>query len=387
MRLPADVRAHLEANEWRHRTHFRERMCGVRTMFTIPLQPPSGEAGRSDVAKFREFLHSWQHPALAPHVTRETRSLRGFGQVEVPTHFQLNSTLEIAKFLGADALARLVDLQLRFTPFQECGEPIYAAARWMVHWIEGLEVETCRVLARAAKQMTPNMGEGLYLRALPLLGIDTKLVERHEALLGKLLDRAHSGQVMAAGGLLAWLGCHSKGIDRILIRPLSPTLRRSLWGLDRTAVTSSALEQLNTPAGRVLLVENDVSGLTLPDLDDTVAIIGCGNNLAWLASGCLAGKDVAYWGDLDSWGFRLLAQARSYLPSLKSLLMDAETWDTHRDSVVEEPESCTRPPTGLNAAEASLFDRISPHGEAGQRLEQERLTFDAVTRALLSWRV
>ena len=386
MRLPADVRAHLEASEWRHRAHFRDRMCGVRTTVTIALQPPSGEAGKADVAKFREFLHSWQDPVLAPNVTNEKRSLRAFGQVDVPTHFRLNSTLEIAKFLGADAVARLVALQERFAPFWKCVEPLYAAACWMVNWIEDLDVETCRMLARAAAQMTPGMGEGLYLRALPLAGVDTKLVERHETLLGKLLDRAHNGQVMVAGGLLAWLGCHSKGTDRILIRPLSPNLRLALWGLNRAAVTSSALEQLNTPAGRVLLVENEVSGLTLPDLEDTVAIIGCGNNLAWLASGCLAGKDVAYWGDLDSWGFRLLAQARAHVPGLKSLLMDAKTWYAHQDAVVIEPEPCVRPSTGLTESEAALFDHIRTQGDTGRRLEQERLTSDAVTAALLSWR-
>lgn len=65
--------------------------------------------------------------------------------------------------------------------------------------------------------------------------------------------------------------------------------------------------------------------------------------------------------------------------------MEAQTWHAHREAVVEEPESCKRPSQGLNVAEEALFDLISPPGYVGQRLEQERLTSDAVMRALLAW--
>jgi len=40
----------------------------------------------------------------------------------------------------------------------------------------------------------------------------------------------------------------------------------------------------------------------------------------------------------------------------------------------------------LTESEAALFDHIRTQGDTGRRLEQERLTSDAVTAALLSWR-
>ena len=63
---------------------------------------------------------------------------------------------------------------------------------------------------------------------------------------------------------------------------------------------------------------------------DTIAVLGAGLNLGWLAAPWLRGRSVAYWGDLDTWSLHMLASARGHLPHLQALLMDRATFDTHQ---------------------------------------------------------
>jgi hypothetical protein len=51
-----------------------------------------------------------------------------------------------------------------------------------------------------------------------------------------------------------------------------------------------------------------------------------------MGSTCWAARaHCIYWGDLDAHGFAILNRARSYLPELKSVLMDEETLREHQD--------------------------------------------------------
>ena len=51
-----------------------------------------------------------------------------------------------------------------------------------------------------------------------------------------------------------------------------------------------------------------------------------------------------YWGDIDTHGFAILDQLRSYFPHVASFLMDRETLLTHRLHWGEEPEPARRLP-------------------------------------------
>ena len=51
------------------------------------------------------------------------------------------------------------------------------------------------------------MGRGEYLRALLVVGVDTKFIEQHGYLLEAILDVLHEGAISAAGGLSSWLAC------------------------------------------------------------------------------------------------------------------------------------------------------------------------------------
>ncbi|WP_241151997.1 Wadjet anti-phage system protein JetD domain-containing protein, partial [Pseudomonas viridiflava] len=98
-------------------------------------------------------------------------------------------------------------------------------------------------------------------------------------------------------------------------------------------------------------MENTKPGYALPELPETVAIFGGGRNTRWRMAPWLAERDVAYWGDIDSWGLTILAHARQALPGITALMMDHETLMAHMDFAVEEPRSTNLPAIGLLAEE------------------------------------
>jgi hypothetical protein len=108
-------------------------------------------------------------------------------------------------------------------------------------------------------------------------------------------------------------------------------------------------------------------------------------NLAWMDAPWLAGRRVAYWGDLDTWGLDMLARARGHVPQLQALLMDEALFDAHAAAhAVPEPlPAGEASPAGLLAAEAALYGRLcnAPRG----RLEQEFLPLATVHAAVRQW--
>ncbi|WP_409322652.1 Wadjet anti-phage system protein JetD domain-containing protein [Pseudomonas putida] len=122
----------------------------------------------------------------------------------------------------------------------------------------------------------------------------------------------------------------------------------------------------------------------LRELPGTIAVLGCGSDLAWLGSEQLQSKQIAYWGDIDTWGLRMLARARARQKDVTALMMTESVFDDHADSAVPEPVRAQDiPPDGLLPPEAALFLRLV-HSKKG-RLEQEFIPREEVRAALDNW--
>jgi hypothetical protein len=131
-------------------------------------------------------------------------------------------------------------------------------------------------------------------------------------------------------------------------------------------------------------VENESCQHQLPDIPDTIAILGAGFDLAWTSNHWLMQKRVAYWGDIDTWGLQFLAKVRTAVPHIQPLLMSQVVFAQHLASaVVERVVAGTRPPIGLTACECQLYQQLlrEPLG----RLEQEFLPAATVAQAVLEW--
>jgi len=251
--------------------------------------------------------------------------------------------------------------------------------------LESMAPDDSALLAQLLPQLHRGMGQGAYLRALPLKGVDTKFVETYQGLIEALADRLHEGEVTEQGGLSNWLACNANPSGWLLVRPLCRQSRERLAGLPILQMDTRTLQSHALPAGRILVVENKQSGYALPELDDTIAVFGGGRNTAWMEAAWLRQKRMTYWGDIDSWGLTILSDARRRQPHLRALMMDEMTVLEHRNRMVEEDSPQLRLPEYLTEAERQLFERLQNRHYERTRLEQERLAPDYIRACLLGW--
>ncbi|HIE9291366.1 TPA: DUF3322 domain-containing protein [Klebsiella variicola subsp. variicola] len=235
--------------------------------------------------------------------------------------------------------------------------------------------------ARLASRLEPGCAKGLPLRLLSGQGVDTKFIENNISLLTLLLDMRFSGEA-SEQGLTTFLDAFDESNHWVLVVPLSP----GLLPFKKCRVTTAELAETTLPASRVLMIENEQCLHQLPELSDTIAVLGCGLDVQWLSSVVLDKKRVAYWGDMDSWGLLMLARARRCRPTLDVLLMNRELFEQYASqSAVPEPVKAQEAiPDGLLNEEGDFYRYLTclPRG----RLEQEFLPAGVVGEELVRWR-
>jgi hypothetical protein len=220
-----------------------------------------------------------------------------------------------------------------------------------------------------------NPRPGVYLRQLPV-AVHTKFIETHTGILRDLLDVLLPPEAIntAASDFTARFGLRDKA-PLVRVRLLDEQLE---WEYDlRLDDLSLPVEQAARLFGeyvrprRVLIVENLINFLTLPRLEQTVAVFGGGFGVHLLRDiGWLHQCDVLYWGDIDAHGFRILSDLRGMLPHTRSLMMDRATFDAYADYVVSVSATHTGQFDYLTALESELARHVTQHG---LRLEQEHI--------------
>lgn len=374
------VRTSLRKREWQNAGNLRARLLGERAFpIELPLDPPTGADVANAPGDTRAFIAQWREAELGDAIAWEERRPRGVATIEVPVRLRLRNIFELARFLGEDARQWIAEAGERLDAMAAVDRDLVRPAVFDIQAVVDLVQEDFKGLCRVLPQLREGMGGGLPLRSLALEGVDTKFVETHQALIERLLDRWRGGEVTAAGGLEAWLHVvASTGEGMLLVRPLCDEITDWFRGMRALRVGWRDLERLNPPCTRLLVVENAASVFALPAVPGGLAVGGTGGNLKWLDAAWVQAVPVAYWGDLDTDGFRLLAQARMRVPHLQSLLMDRETLESARHRGVVEPTTKrerTPVPMELLSEEegAALVGLSMDEGRGRIRLEQERI--------------
>lgn len=388
MKSPQQLAEQL-ARQWQ-RSDWRAQHLQPSTQ-AWPLRLTIGEPGaptfRDDGATLRQHLLQWrniteQGPGQVEWKPRHYRG--GAGPVDVPVCWVLRPSDCAAALAqhggnpGAQAHADYQALATVLPQVDACFHPLLV--RRLSLW-RGTAVEQLATATRMALQLAPGCAQGRPLRALAVAGNDSKFFERHASLLTALLDARFDGEA-SRQGLTGFLGAAPEGEHWLLIAPLAP----GLLPFTRQRVTTAELQTMPLPGRRILLVENERSLHQLPHpVSDTIAVLGAGLHLGWLAAPWLQAREVAYWGDMDTWGLSMLATARSHLPQLHALLMDVPSFAAYRHLAVAEPVHAPslNPEAPLTPHEWALDQHLRTL-DAG-RLEQEFLPAAAVTQALEDW--
>ncbi len=384
--LPSDVRQIILKREWNNAAGLKARLLNKKPFpIRIGLKPPAGRSAIADMSHFQKYIKEWRAYSPQKNIEWEVRNYRALSEQNIPGFFVLNNLKELIEFVGRDAVQRSEQWTANMAPLLAISEALYPVLVKHLKTFESLGLSDAELLASLLEQLSPGMGEGLYLRALPLKGIDTKFLENHRVRISDMLDVLHNGDITTSGGLLKWLGCLENPKGWLTIRPLCENTQIKMAGFPVLQLHSDVLRAQPLPAKNILVVENMQSGLGLPMLEDTVAIFAGGKNISWMNADWLKSRRVAYWGDIDSWGLSILSDARAKLPSVKAMMMDAETLACHKDRMVVEPKPLDLKPEFLTDQEAQLFSDLQAGEYPGSRLEQERLSPDYIRSRLEAW--
>jgi len=338
----------------------------------------------ADLAGTREWVSSWRKWNGAGGTVEWSPRRWSSGDQELPSRLVLDKPLEMAQFLGKeDSWVRSID---RYAAW--CSQfPSLTGSRAVARICDEVLVRYDDAdfvrLTSLLQWLIANRSSGLYLRQLPVAGVDTKWVWPRRAIVQSLVRQLVDDKTDI--GFHALCGLRPDPV-RMRMRILCPRLRVRVGGLCDIEAPISELAGLGLAPKVVLVVENLNTGIALPDIDGAVVFMGLGlavdqlESIAWLRSA----ERILYWGDLDTHGFVILARARRRLPKIVSILMDEGILLTHKDLWVPEPsQSKVEYPEGLTESELDTYTGLRTNRwDDKVRLEQERIAWPAALSAI-----
>jgi hypothetical protein len=352
----------------------------------LPARELSEEFG-----SIREALHilhaqSKEQKGFGYTLCYRTIQHRQLGRQKVPETVVFETHADFLKFSGLSEEYRIFcDL------LQMMLDTIPSLADWLL-------MNTAKILEYRAVWdkllavvlfLQENPKPNCYLRELPIPGIDSKFIEQNKGILREILDI-----LLAPEQLDAQIqGFQNHGFERrygfkypeplIRFRILDTTFAQQFLDV---SVPLSEFRKLDLRCNQVIVTENKVNGLSFPNASDAIIIFGLGYGIQSLANiPWLQEMDIYYWGDLDTHGFAILSQFRSYYPQAKSLFMDELTLKNFITMAVEESQDKRMIATlaHLTEQEQCLYQALCKNTYGTNiRIEQERLDFKYIRQRL-----
>ncbi|MCU0442336.1 MAG: DUF2220 family protein [Bacteroidia bacterium] len=306
----------------------------------------------------------------------EERSFDKIGKNTVPVAITIESLEDYLKITGKSKDYQYFkdSTQLIISTIPKLKDWLYANLHHVIEhrsWSDALKV--CTYFLENPK---PN----LYIRQLPI-NVHTKYIKpENEALFRSLLDFLVPEHI----------NTEEKQFEkRYHLKYAEPLIR--IRFLDRSLSPMSATSDISIPLSEfklyscacknILVTENQMNFLTLPQVKDTIALwSGGGFNVSYLKHVTWLGdKQFYYWGDIDAHGFQILNQFRSYFKNTKALMMDQITLDAYSDQVGKGAKNKAESLSELLPEEQLLYDLIR---KGDIRLEQEKIDQGYVENAI-----
>jgi hypothetical protein len=243
------------------------------------------------------------------------------------------------------------------------------------------EIDFIRIIS-VLKWLVDNPDSGFYPRQLPIAGLDTKWLEKHQKIITSL-----AAYLLGRSDLdrdFYQICSLKKRPNMVRLKVLDPQLRKHFGGLNYILTPLSQLAELQIEPRVIMIIENLETGLAFEDLPETIVIFGHGNDLQFLSEipWILSAGEHYYWGDIDLAGLAMLSRARKIIPSLQSFLMDESTLLAHIKLWGKDDSKATNETLCLNDEELNLFTALNENRFGDKvRFEQERIAWD------LAWKV
>lgn len=310
---------------------------------------------------------------------------RQLGRNRIPVAAVIPSEADALRLIGRGADARSFDrlAALTLDAFPALRPWLRSQPLKLLEHAAGWE----RVLA-VLQWFVAHPRPGIYLRQLDTAGVDTKFIEARKGLFAELLDQVLPAEAIRSDApgpkqFEARYGLLSKPA---LIRFRLLDDAHLIGGLSDLTVPVAQFAGLQTRVERIFVTENEVNALAFPPVRAAMVVFGGGYAIERLGGiDWLRGRDVVYWGDIDTHGFAILDRLRAHLPHARSLLMDEATLLAH-GHVWGNEESDKRylgELARLSDTELQLFHALrDDHHGPGIRLEQERIGYAWMVTAI-----
>ena len=379
-----DIRASL-IKDWERGIFLRAAITGEKL---FPLRrrlkgPKSGEIAE----KFTE-IKSWSGDWSRALENNGIQGLSLEYREVSPRNFGKNRLPDTLVFEDQESLLAFLHLENRFRQFQRISELVMERFDVLRDWIAKspfkiLEyAEDWPGIIAICLWLQKNPRPGIYLRQIDIDGVDTKFIETRKALLAEIFDlilpeRVITKEFKGLGGFEQRYGFKIKP-SQVRFKILDMAL--SIGGLTDLQIRSEEFAGLNLPAKKVFITENEINGLAFPEMADSIVIFGLGYGLERLADvAWLKNLEIYYWGDIDTHGFAMLDQLRSYFPQVCSFLMDRQTLLSNRQFWVTEPKQTIRNLKRLTTEESEVYGELTENCLGmSVRLEQERVPFSSL---------
>jgi hypothetical protein len=339
----------------------------------FPLEFPIGALPKDFLSLRDGLIKLDQGVKFGYQVEYEISKTRQYGEQPRPKRIYVEDE---ANFL------KLITKQSEFQAFQRDVILIRSHLPQLENWLVqnpqqilnylGEWADLLAVCAYFIRQPRPN----LYLRELPI-EIHTKFIEQHMGIIRLLLDFLLPTDAIADDKDFYKRYGLRYAETLIRLRFLDNSLQNSPYTDISLPVSELALNPI--PAQNCLIVENQMTFLSLPSLPKTLAIWGEGGKVPSLRQVQWLNKmNIYYWGDLDAQGFEILSHFRDSFSQTKSVLMDEYTLKQFAAYIHKGTEARVLT-LNLNHAEQQVYEYLQKNNE---RLEQEHLSQAFVVKRL-----
>jgi hypothetical protein len=342
---------------------------------SIALHPPTDKETVSNTQRVKAWVDSWSK--LSPdcgEVEFVTLNWRHMGRQVIPKNLQVPNPEAVAYWLNLTL--PWVQAKKRYSRaisiFPELKDVFFMRR----HELFDLSEDDFDRLIGVLTFFKKNPRTNLYPRELPIPGVDSKWL------------KAHAKSVFFYAPLILPLNLKGKsfyeslGIKplpvQIRLRLLDQKLRDTAGGWSDLAVPLTELKKAKIKPSLAIIVENLQTGLSFKDLPGAVVFMGLGNGATVLGEiPWLKNIRSLYWGDIDTYGFRILSSMRQIFPNIQSILMDEETLFEHKSLWVREASQAGSDISHLTSSEEDLFNALKDDKWGKNiRLEQERIIWD-----------
>lgn len=351
----------------------------------IPVKKPKTTAPLSEWRETNQLIRSQSKEVLGYGFTVEWARVNSkrHGLNDFPVKLTFECADDYLKYVDAEAEAKIVLANaVTIAALGSAGRSWCASHLALVRKPHTAIKNAIKIFAC----LNANPAPRVYARQLPVQ-VPTKFFEQERGLLDALFaEFAPQCLVKEVGSLEERLGLMTKE-SLIEFRTLDSSAQSLPFGHAMATARELAGKAAYFDAFEtIIVVENNVSFLILPEIPKTLAIMGNGYAVRRLVDvPWLKDKRVLYWGDIDLSGFSILAQFRACHPHAESLMMDLGTWQAFnfQSQKHEAAQSISDDELMLlTSKERAMVEML--RSNSGFRLEQEHIDFEYIKGSIFA---